>query len=106
MRTKHLFFLLGVSLVGLTSCTLYKSNIKTADRISDKIQANLEQPFKPSDEYRMDTIAVKDDIWLGSQSIRINEGDPLPARFETEDGIVDAFTGKVLRYDGTVEEEP
>ena len=27
-------------------------------------------------------------------------------RFETEDGIVDAFTGKVLRYDGTVEEEP
>lgn len=87
MRTKHLFFTLGVSLIGLTSCTLYRSNVKEVDRVADKIQANLEQPFKPADEYKMDTISVKDDIWLGSQSIRVSEGDPLPARFETEDGI-------------------
>ena len=87
MRTKHLFFMLGVSLIGLTSCTLYRSNIKEADRISDKIQAHLDEPYKPIDEYKMDTISVKDDIWLGSQSIRVSEGDPLPARFETDDGI-------------------
>lgn len=87
MRTKHVFFMLGVSLTALTSCTLYKSNVKESDRITDKIQAHLEQPFKPADEYRLDTIAVKDDIWLGNQSVRISEGDPLPARFETEDGI-------------------
>ena len=95
MRTKHLFFLLSASLIGLTSCTLYKSNVKTVDRIVDKIQANLEQPFKPSEEYKMDTIAVKDDIWLGSQSVRVNEGDPLPARFETEDGITLVSTAPV-----------
>ena len=95
MRINHLFFLLGVSLVGLTSCTLYKSNIKTADRISDKIQANLEQPFKPSEQYKMDTIAVKDDIWLGNQSVRVNEGDPLPSRYETEDGITLVSTAPV-----------
>ena len=79
--------MLGVSLIGLTSCTLYRANIKEADRVSDKIQAHLDQPFKPADEYKMDTISVKDDIWLGNQSIRISEGDPLPARFETENGI-------------------
>ena len=87
MRTKHLFFTIGVSLACLTSCTLYRSNIKQTERITDKIRANLEQPFNPADEYKMDTIAVKDDIWLGNQSIRANEGDPLPARFETDDGI-------------------
>ncbi len=87
MRTKHLFFTIGISLACLTSCTLYRSNIKHTERISDKIKANLEQPYNPADEYKMDTIAVKDDIWLGNQSIRANEGDPLPARFETEDGI-------------------
>ena len=87
MRTKHLLFLLAASFVGLTSCSLYRSNLKQTDRVMDKIESHLEQPFKPIDEYRMDTINVKDDIWLGSQSIRINEGDPLPARFETDDGI-------------------
>ena len=87
MRTKHLFFILCASLAGLTSCTLYRSNVKHTDRIADKIQANLEQPFKPSEEYKMDTISVKDDIWLGNQSVRANEGDPLPARFETDEGI-------------------
>lgn len=95
MRTKHLFFLFSASLIGLTSCTLYKSNIKTTDRIADKIQANLEQPFKPAEEYKMDTISVKDDIWLGNQSVRVNEGDPLPARFETEDGITLVSTAPV-----------
>lgn len=95
MRTKHLFLMLGASLIGLTSCTLYRSNIKQTDRISDKIQAHLEQPFKPNEQYKMDTISVKDDIWLGGQSIRVNEGDPLPARFETEDGITLVSTSPV-----------
>ena len=87
MRTKHLLFLFVASFVCLTSCSLYRSNLKQTDRVMDKIESHLEQPFLPADEYKMDTIAVKDDIWLGNQSIRINEGDPLPARFEAEDGI-------------------
>ena len=94
MRTKHLF-LLAASLIGLTSCTLYRSNLKQVDRISDKIQANLEQPYNPADGYKMDTISVKDDIWLGNQSLRVNEGDPLPARFESEDGITLVSTAPI-----------
>ena len=95
MRIKQLFFILGASFVGLTSCTLYKTNLKETDRIADKIQAHLEQPYKPVDEYKMDTISVKDDVWLGNQSIRVNEGDPLPARFETESGITLVSTSAV-----------
>ena len=95
MRTKQLFFIFGACLIGLTSCSLYRSNLKDVDRMVDKIQGTLEQPFKPAEQYKMDTIAVKDDIWLGSQSVRVNEGDPLPARFETDDGITLVSTSPV-----------
>lgn len=95
MRTKQLFFIFGVCLIGLTSCSLYRSNLKNVDRMIDKIEGTLEQPFKPSEQYKMDTIAVKDDIWLGNQSTRVNEGDPLPARFETDDGITLVSTSPV-----------
>ena len=95
MRTKQLSLILGVCLIGLTSCSLYRSNIKETDRSLDKIQNLLDQPITPTDQYKMDTIAVKDDIWLGSQSVRVNEGDPLPARFETDDGITLVSTAPV-----------
>lgn len=95
MRTKQSFFIFSVCLIGLTSCGLYRSNLKETDRMVDKIQGTLEQPIKPTEQYKMDTIAVKDDIWLGSQSVRVNEGDPLPARFETDDGITLVSTSPV-----------
>ena len=87
MRTKQLFFIFSACLIGLTSCSLYRSTLKETDRLIDKIEGTLERPFTPTDYYKLDTIAVKDDIWLGNQSVRVNEGDPLPARFETDDGI-------------------
>lgn len=95
MRIKKLFIILSASFVGLTSCSLYRSNLKETDRVADKIQAHLEQPYKPADEYKMDTISVKDDIWLGNQSVRVNEGDPLPTSLETEDGITLVSTAPV-----------
>lgn len=95
MRTNHLFFVFGACLIGLTSCTLYRSNLKETDRTIDKIQSTIDNPFTPAEQYKIDTIAVKDDIWLGNQSVRVNEGDPLPARFETEDGITLVSTSPV-----------
>lgn len=95
MRTKQLFFIFSACLIGLTSCSLYRSNLKEVDRMVDKIQGTIDQPFKPNEQYKMDTIAVKDDIWLGNQSTRVNEGDPLPARFETDDGITLVSTSPV-----------
>lgn len=88
MRTNQFIYLiLGVSLIGLTSCTVSRTNAKQRDRTLDKIEAVLQDPHPPENMYKLDTIAVKDDIWLGNQSIRVNEGDPLPARFETQEGI-------------------
>ncbi len=86
MRTKLILFL-GLCAMSLTSCTLFKSIAKETDRTLDKIQANLERPFAPSSQYKMDTISVKDEIWLGNTSVRVNEGDALPSRFESDEGI-------------------
>ena len=94
MRTKQLL-IFGACLFGLTSCGLYRSVLKETDRTLDKIQSTLDTPFTPNEQYKMDTIAVKDDIWLGNQSVRVNAGDPLPARFETEDGITLISTSPV-----------
>lgn len=88
MRTsKFIFLILGASLIGLTSCRLSREAAKHVDRTLDKIEATLENSVPASTHYSLDTISVKDDIWLGSQSIRVNEGDPLPSRFENENGI-------------------
>lgn len=53
----------------------------------DQIQQNLDNPTENQKHYSTDTIAVKDDIWLGGMSSRMAQGDPLPAEFETEEGI-------------------
>lgn len=121
MLTKKLNYLLGVSLIVLTSCTLSKAVKTETDRTLEQAQRTMNEPYKPSDQYRMDTIAVKDDIWLGSQSVRINEGDPLPSRFETDDGItlvstrpvsllqvseqITSLTGIAVRIDDMLQQE-
>lgn len=94
MRTKLILFL-GLCAMSLTSCTLFKSIAKETDRTLDKIQANLERPFAPSSQYKMDTISVKDEIWLGNTSVRVNEGDALPSRFESDEGITLVSTSPV-----------
>lgn len=124
MRINHKITTLALclSMAGLTSsCRLFTTVTKHADRTLDKIQSVLDEPVPPSDMYSLDTISVKDDIWLGSQSIRGNQGDPLPARFETEEGItlvsttpvsllqvseqITALTGITVRVDDMILEE-
>lgn len=122
MRTNKLIYhILGVSLIILTSCTLSKSVSTEIDRTLDQIQSSMTDAHPPQTQYRMDTIAIKDDIWLGNQSVRVNEGDPLPARFETDQGItlvsnrpvsllqiseqITSLTGITVRIDDLIIEE-
>lgn len=123
MRTSNKFttLMLCLSVAGLTSCKLMPAVTKHTDRTMDKIQTVLDDPVPQKDMYSLDTISVKDDIWLGSQSIRGNQGDPLPARFETDEGItlvsttpvsllqvseqITALTGITVRVDDMILEE-
>lgn len=121
LTKKFVYHILGVSLIVLTSCTLSKTVATDTDRLLDQIQNSMNDPHPPATQYRMDTIAIKDDIWLGNQSVRVNEGDPLPARFETDQGItlvstrpvsllqiseqITSLTGITVRIDDLIIEE-
>lgn len=122
MRINRLTCLvLSVSVLGLSSCRLFNTVTKHTDRLVDKIESVLDEPIEKKDMYSMDTISVKDDIWLGNRSIHVNAGDPLPARFETEEGItlvsntpvsllqiseqITALTGITVRVDDMILEE-
>lgn len=122
INNKFTAIALCLSMAGLTSsCRLFTTVTKHTDRTLDKIQTVLDEPVAPADMYSLDTISVKDDIWLGSQSVRGNQGDPLPARFETDEGItlvsttpvsllqvseqITALTGITVRVDDMILDE-
>lgn len=118
---KFTCLLLSLSVMGLSSCRLFNAVTKHTDRTADKIENILDNPYPKTDFYQMDTISVKDDIWLGDRSLRVNAGDPLPSRFETEEGItlvsntpvsllqiseqITALTGITVRVDDMIQEE-
>lgn len=118
---KFTCLLLGMMMLELSSCRLFRSVSKHTDRTLDKVESILDEPVQKKDLYSMDTITVKDDIWLGSKSLRVNAGDPLPARFETDEGItlvsntpvslmqiseqISALTGITVRVDDMILEE-
>ena len=78
---------LGSLLCALTACTLSKTVETEIDRNMEKIQTSITNAVPEETQMSLDTIAVKDDIWLGNMSSRIKEGDALPPQFETEKGI-------------------
>ena len=88
MRTSYkLLTTLFCASLFLSGCELQRQNEKHHERLLDQIQTNLDNPTENQKHYSTDTIAVKDDIWLGGMSSRMAQGDPLPAEFETEEGI-------------------
>ena len=75
-------------LLVLTACTTY------VDETNRRIETNLEEAELnlvrakiPDVPEVTDTVRMKDDIWLGNQSVKIMEGDPLPANLEKDDSV-------------------
>ena len=88
LTTKHLTKLILSGFVcALTACSLSKTVDNDVDRNLEKIETSLENAHPAETQISLDTISVKDDIWLGNKSVKIHEGESLPAKFETENGI-------------------
>ena len=47
----------------------------------------MERAPIPQTPLDLDTVTTKDDIWLGETSVKMTQGDPLPAWLETPNGI-------------------
>ena len=72
----------------LSGCDRYvaKTNekIETALERIEEYQLQATIPDMPAP---VDTVRMQNDIWLGNSSIKIMEGDPLPAKLEQDDSI-------------------
>ena len=88
LTTKNLTKLILSGFVcALAACSLSKTVDNDVDRNLEKIETSLENAHPAETQFSLDTISVKDDIWLGNKSVKIHEGESLPAKFETENGI-------------------
>lgn len=76
---------LGAALI--SSCSISTEMDATMDRDIDKTTALSERAKVPTKKIDEDVIRVKNDIWLGDVSEIEYDGQPLPANFETKDGV-------------------
>lgn len=72
----------------LTACNEYvaKTN-KKIETTLERVEEHLQQAQIPDLPEPVDTVRTKSDIWLGTDSVKISEGDALPAYLEDNDSI-------------------
>ena len=77
----------------LSACNYY------VDRTNKKIEENLERVEERRQEAEIpdlpepvDTVRMYDDIWLGDTSVKIMQGDALPAHLEKDDSVTLAIS--------------
>ena len=88
VKSKGLLFgFLGATLL-LSACNHYvaKTNEKV-EAVLERVEEYKMQSEIPDLPQPVDTVRVQNDIWLGNSSVKIMEGDALPARFEQDDSI-------------------
>ena len=82
-----------VALFTLTSCTKYVAERnKDIETTLAVVEENMEKAQIPDTPLITDTVFAKNDIWLGNNSVKITEGDPLPMWAEKNDGITLAIS--------------
>ena len=79
--------LLGCAFL-LTGCDYYtdKAN-QRIETILERTEAYRQQATIPDMPAPVDTVRIQNDIWLGDSSVKIMEGDALPAHLEEKDSI-------------------
>ncbi len=87
-KTIGLVAALMLGVMALTSCNKYVK--ETNDKIEttlERAEEHLQRSEIPDLPEPVDTVRTKNDIWLGNSSVKIMEGEALPAWLETDDGI-------------------
>ena len=86
----------------LTGCLYNKEMVDTIkDQVSVDFEATqdaLDRAKVPGRPITKDIISVSDDIWLGESSIVAEHNDPLPKRFEGDEGIT-LMTDAAVSFD-------
>ncbi len=80
--------LLTAAAMTLSACNDYVAN--TNEKIEttlERVEDHLQQAQIPDLPEPVDTVRTKNDIWLGTESVKISEGDALPANMEEKDSV-------------------
>ncbi len=77
----------GLLTVILASCSVAPEVESSINRDIKTANAAIEKARMPTSSISNDTIDVKDDIWLGDESLTVLNGDPLPTDLESDEGI-------------------
>lgn len=79
---------IATGLMTLSACNKYveKTNRKIETTL-ERAEEALDRSAIPDLPEPVDTVRTNDDIWLGSQSVKLMEGDALPAWAEKNDAI-------------------
>jgi len=77
----------SIGLASISSCSVSTEMDATLERNVDKTTVLSERAKLPDTPISEDVVHVKNDIWLGDISEIEYDGAPLPANFETKDGV-------------------
>ncbi|MDY6407281.1 MAG: PilN family type IVB pilus formation outer membrane protein [Pseudomonadota bacterium] len=90
---KYVWAGIALGTIVLSACNHYvdKTNARI-ETVLEKTEMYKEKSTIPDLPEPVDTVRVNNDIWLGNSSVKIMEGDALPARFEQDDSVTLAIT--------------
>jgi len=72
----------------LTACNKYVAETdKKIETTLERAEDYMQRASIPDVPEQTDTVRVRNDVWLGDESVKIMEGDALPAWLEGDDGI-------------------
>ncbi len=79
---------LMTSTLVLSACNEYVARTnKKIETTLERVEDHLQQAQIPDLPAPVDTVRTKNDIWLGTNSVKISEGDALPAHLEEDDSV-------------------
>ena len=97
---------LTVATLALTACGDFghveevEDNVLTVLDETEKYIDQAKIPYKPEP---IDTVTVKEDIWLGQDSFKITGGEPLPADMEVSDALTVSYAEPITLADLVVD---
>ena len=105
-KTLHLLSIATLMAVGmgLSGCNDHVKEVEDhVQTVLDEAEVYVEQAKIPYRPEPIDTVTMKEDIWLGQDSFKISGGEPFPLVMETPDALTVSFAQPVTLADLAVD---
>ena len=92
--------IISAACFGLVACDNHVQEVE--DNVAvllDEAEQYVEQARIPYTPETMDTVTVKEDIWLGQNSFKMTGGEPFPLALEAPDALTVSFAEPIKLED-------